>query len=527
MRTLIAVLPLLLAACAKVVPPDGGPRDEQPPQLLQTVPANEGVNFAGSQVYLAFDEYIQLKDVYNQLIVSPPLGERPEIKIKKKGVYLQFKEALLPNVTYTLNFGQGIVDYTEGNPAEVRYVFSTGSVLDSLSLEGKVEDAFTGDALEGVRVMLFRDTSRMQPLEEKPYYLARSRADGSYRFDYLAEGEYRLVALREENNNYLYDDAQESFAFSDELVRPVAPSDSLQVGIMRLSQASDTSFFLSGFASDSSGYLRVQLTGQWAAERLLAFSDSSLNPQVHFKAPDSLFLFCDPKAGEEVFWVFETSRGRDTLYTNPGRMSRQRLGTETGLPKAVRSEDSLSIVWNRPLASFDTTKMRLLKDSLEIPFRPWINKGDFPFTLRVDADLADAANYSLLLDSGAVTSREGFVSDSLGWTFSAHPTDHYGTLLLRIELPDNLEECIVELVQGGREGQTTARKSIRGSGPVLFERLLPATYRLRLIHDRNGNGRFDPLDYLEGRQPEEVWNMNQELSVRSNWDLEVDWSIKE
>jgi len=144
----IWLLYLLVASCATPTPPLGGPRDTAPPQLdsLQST-ANEQVNFTIQPIELAFDEWVQLEDVANQVLVSPPLEFRPKVRIKKRSVIVEFdaREQLRPNVTYAINFGNAVKDLTEKNAAEnLRFVFSTGPQLDSLSMQGTIRNAISG-----------------------------------------------------------------------------------------------------------------------------------------------------------------------------------------------------------------------------------------------------------------------------------------------------------------------------------------------------------------------------------------------
>ncbi|MEO0403275.1 MAG: Ig-like domain-containing protein, partial [Bacteroidota bacterium] len=198
---------ICLCACAKVVPPDGGDVDKTPPNLILVSPPNYTTNFQSETIYLEFDEFVQLSDVYNQLVVSPPLEQRPEIRIKKKGVILELKELLKSNTTYTFNFGSGIGDLTENNSAEeLVYVISTGDVLDSLRVDGLVRDAFTNEAVEGAKVMLYQSNEDSLPKTTKPFYFGLTKADGSFSIQNMAQGNYKTFILKEANNNYLFDD---------------------------------------------------------------------------------------------------------------------------------------------------------------------------------------------------------------------------------------------------------------------------------------------------------------------------------
>lgn len=512
---------VILVACAKIVPPDGGDRDETPPELLILTPKNESTNFRSKSIYAGFDEYVQLSDIQNQLVVSPPLREKPDVKLKKKGVLLTFQEELLPNVTYTINFGEGIKDFTEGNPAELIYVFSTGPVLDSLEFSGRIVDAFTGDPVKGVRVMLYKDTTRTMPLEEKPYYFARTNEEGYYRFAYLAPGSFRLFALEELNMNYLFDDPTERIAFIDSLVVPGTPSDSLVLADLYLSQQMDTALYINAFDSDSSGFLRMQVNREWTSEGRLEVEDSTLRPILFFRKPDSLYAWTETLANREIEWRFEALSKRDTFDVRSFPMGKRSLGMSAKTQGTIRSDRPLKINFNRPISFIDSSKIRLLKDSLPMDIRPFASKDD-PFAVSFQTDLSYGASYTLDLYEGAVVSREGWACDSINWKFSTHDADHYGKLMLKIKGFELDGDGRLQLY---REGQVEPdfEMVIEGDVELEVDRLMPATYKLRLIDDANYDGKWTPADYLNGRQPERVYNLKEDISIRSNWEMEVDW----
>ncbi len=514
-----------LLACAKIVPPDGGERDLDPPQLLAVDPPNESVNFKATSVYLSFDEYVQLADIYNQLVVSPPLRERPEIKLKKRGVEITFMEALLPDVTYTLNFGEGIKDYSEGNAATVVYVFSTGSTLDSLVYAGKVVDAYTGAPLKGVRVMLHRNLADSVPRVEKPYYVARSGEDGFFQFDYLAAGDYRLFALEESNLNYLFDDPTERIAFLPEPIQPYNRGDSLQIPTLRLSQERDSTVFIQNYSADSSGFLRIQIQGDYRSDVRLVASDTTRGQHVYFMPPDSLFAWVDRRDGQEFSWFFEAGERRDTLLAEAFVVGKKKLGFRSKLPATVSADDTLRLAFVRPIATIDTARIQLYRDSILLPAIPFVASQRSPFDLQWLFGLEDGGSYRVLLDPGAVTSREGWQNDSLVWKFKAHPTAHYGKVIIRLNGVQPNVKCFLELY---REGQVSSDRKVEitQDRTCQFERLLPATYRVRLVYDANENGAWDPANYAQGAQPEGVVNLAEPIQVRSNWDLEVDWIIE-
>src|ERR1041385_8014106 len=184
--TPLFVLVLLISSCAQVLTPNGGAKDAAPPVVLKYYPDSAATNFAGKKIIIRFNEYVQLSDLNNQLIISPPMNTQPEVAIRKKDIVIELKDSLLPNTTYTISFGKAIKDITENNILDnFRYVFSTGPVIDSLKISGKISNAVTLAGEKDIYVMLYKESGDSVPLKKKPYYFTKSRADGSYEFTNL------------------------------------------------------------------------------------------------------------------------------------------------------------------------------------------------------------------------------------------------------------------------------------------------------------------------------------------------------
>lgn len=219
---LLATALVWVAACANPVAPTGGPKDITPPSVMKSVPANQGVNFNGDRIILTFSEFVSLKDINNQLVVSPPLSKPPEFSMHGKNLSVKFKEPLRENSTYSLFFGDAIVDLTESNPlAGFSFSFSTGPVLDSLSLKGKLFNALNLKPVTNAYVMLYDSVYDSVPYKQRPYYLAKTNASGEFVLNNLRNLEYLMFALTDINGNYLFDLPTEEIAFADSLVRPV------------------------------------------------------------------------------------------------------------------------------------------------------------------------------------------------------------------------------------------------------------------------------------------------------------------
>ena len=213
-----------------------GPKDTQPPQVIKIRPPNYSAHFKGDRFEIDFDEFIELNNINQSLLISPPMDELPDFKAKGKTLLVKFNEELKENTTYTLFFGDAIVDITEKNPViENTYIFSTGDRVDSMSMEGKVINAIDLQPAADVFVMLYKVTDKAVTLNDngnrdieldsmpmlfKPFYLSKTNENGQYKFNGLADEKYLIFALRDLNSNHIFDQPTEEIAFLDSLVKP-------------------------------------------------------------------------------------------------------------------------------------------------------------------------------------------------------------------------------------------------------------------------------------------------------------------
>lgn len=269
-----ATVLLLLTACAVQVAPSGGPKDVAPPEILKSTPPNNSVNFEGNRIILTFDEFVTLKEINSQLVISPPLLETPEFITRGKNLIIKLNEPLMENATYNFYFGDAIVDITEGNPlSSYNFSLATGPVLDSLSIKGKLMDAFTNQPVENAYVMLYDTIYDSIPYLQRPYYLSKTNKTGDFALNNLRDSEYMIFALSDINSNYLYDLPTESIAFADSLLRPAFRGSKVK--------PSDRDIYLSSDSLSTSDSLNAQLYFVTADSLKIDFSDSlSINQPV-------------------------------------------------------------------------------------------------------------------------------------------------------------------------------------------------------------------------------------------------------
>ena len=182
--------------CANIIPPEGGPRDSLPPRLLKAEPGDSALNFSGDKVVLTFDEFVEVQNIAENLIFSPTPSTNPYVDDKLKTVTVKLKDTLVPNTTYTINFGNSIKDFTEGNPFKnFTYTFSTGNYIDSLELSGKVILAENGKIDTTLIVMLHTSSDDSVVVKQKPMYISKMDGYGKFRFKNLPPKTFYLYAF--------------------------------------------------------------------------------------------------------------------------------------------------------------------------------------------------------------------------------------------------------------------------------------------------------------------------------------------
>jgi len=217
----ICLFALFIVGCAKQSAPTGGPEDFEPPVALRSMPVNYSTNFKGNKFIVEFDEFINLKDVSNELIVSPPLEKKPKVIMRGKKMVVRINNELKDSTTYNFNFFNSITDLNEGNILEnFQFEFSTGETFDSIYVGGRLTDAFNKKPIKNAYVMLYRQFTDSTPRTTKPECIGKTNADGYFIVPNMRPYPYYIFALKDMNNNMLFDLPNESIAFSDSSFLP-------------------------------------------------------------------------------------------------------------------------------------------------------------------------------------------------------------------------------------------------------------------------------------------------------------------
>jgi len=535
--TCYIIASILCLGCARQNSPTGGEKDVTPPQVVTTDPPVLSTEFSSSEFSIEFDEYIQVKDLTEQLIISPPLKKNPEYTLKGRTFVLFWEESLRPNTTYQFNFGTAISDITEGNSSsDLIYVFSTGNYIDSLVLEGTIIRAEDNKPVEDVAVMLYRNTADSLPYTTRPDFFGLTNESGNFRIGYLPPGSFKLFALKEESSNYLYDGPPEQLAFLSGTIAS-QPDDSLiQLLSLPLFTEKDTVQYLLSTENRDYGFHRV-IFNLPTKEPSVTFLDTETEEEISAmsllsESRDTLTSWVtmneDKPIPEEIQIITEDITGFvDTSFwypeTDPEYRVEPKLKIQSNLGRnKLNPTDDIRLNFSNPIEEVDTSLILLLKDSVATPPKS-IKKSVSGLHLFVEIDKDPEARYSLILDEGAVRDIFGVYSDSSFFGFRLEDKEYYGRLSIAINdsLIKDQPKAFYELLN--EQGKPLKSGPLKSGEPLEFERMNPGKYGFRLTLDENENGKWDTGNYREGIQPEVRIFYTEPIEIRSNWDLELDW----
>lgn len=537
---------LLLCACARQGSPAGGPKDTTPPQVDTTLSTrNFSTRFSGRRIELVFDEWVKLSDIGTQVVVSPTLAKRPEVTLKGKKVIVELPEedTLRPNTTYTINFGTAVKDLHEDNPADnLRFVFSTGDYLDSLTVTGFVFDAFTGEPVEKISVMLYESTADSVVRKERPYYFARTNKTGQFTIQNVRSGAFKVAAIDDASGDLKWDGQNERIGFPD--------------GLLNLSDTVKAQVALRLFKNQAKHRLIDSKTIRFGLEKLIfsAPPDSvSIRAEVQGlqylteKTQDTLLVWYDMP--EPAGWQLMV--GNDTVQVKnlpredfikkhklifaddaPVSASAGKFSSKPAAQPAapgVKPVKTISLSpvkpaflpFNTPVTAVDTSKWLFMADSTRFDAFTARPDSAAPRNLKISAVWKAGKSYKLTLFPGAVTDLYGIANtDTLQRNVIILSEKQLGGLTLTLENLTPRTHYVLQLLNGTTLEEERVFDAELTDKKWTFTNLPAATYTARLIEDRNANGRWDSGDYFARRQPEALFNKQLD-PLRANWELEA------
>ena len=519
---------LILFSCAQIVPLSGGEKDIHPPKEIESLPQNGSINFSEKTIVIEFDEYIKLTNVTSQLIVSPLMDTPPEVQIKGKKLVIKLESELTPNTTYSINFGNAITDITEDNVfPNYKYVFSTGTYIDSLSYSGIVVNSFDLEKKENIYVLLYDQFEDSVPLIEMPRYVALTDKDGQFSITNIANGTYKLFAINDINGNYLFDLPNEAIGFKSELI--TLDSSSTE-NIISLFEEEGGLQYVEKAENKKYGKIDIilnQPTQNLTVTPLNIFFKQKWYYEERSQHGDSLILWLTTTEGFEDLEIL-LKDGADFSDTAEVNIVPREEFKDTSLQIATNvsgifdlNQDVL-ITTKRPVKKTNTANITLFEDSNKVLYN-WVEVQNPLRKFTIEYPFKENSNYQLLFLPEAFTDILGLKNDTVKIDFQTKSESDYGILNLDIK-PNFSDNYILQLFKGKKLVQ---ERFLKDAEKINFKYLLPGDYSFKLIIDANNNNKWNSGNYLGGIQPEKVIYYEKEIKIKANWDNDIIWTINE
>jgi len=455
---------VILSSCANIIPPGGGPRDSLPPMLIKANPADSTLHFNAKKIILTFNEYIQLDNtLQTNMVVSPNPQTMPYVEGRLQTVSVLLKDSLLPNTTYSINFGNAVKDVNEGNPYKnFTYVFSTGNRIANGTLSGKVQLAETGAIDSTLIVILHKDLNDSAIKKERPLYYTHLDSAGRFAFRYVAEGKYAVYVLPNDYSKR-YDDSTKLFAF---LNAPVS--------------------------IDST-----------APQPLMLYAYNEYEPNKNASTP-TVSETNTPNNKRPA----DTAKG--ISYTTNLQRARQDLLSD------------LVIRFQKPLAHFDSGKINLTDTNFH-PINNYHIRPDTTFTsFSLKYPWREEQYFKLVIQKDAFTDSAGktLVKDDT-LSFYTNSESMYGSIRLRFANLELNRNPVLQLLQNN-----IIVDSVPLTQTEFYRKLYkPGDYEMRILYDDNRNSTWDPGNFELKKQPEIVIRIPHKLTIKQNWDNEVNVNL--
>ena len=572
----VLFLALFIASCAnRGIGPQGGPKDTTPPVPRGSEPEMGALNFKGKRIEVTFDEYLQLDNVSQHLLMSPPQQTPPDVKVRGKKLIIQLQDTLRDSTTYTINFGNAVCDYREKVPLHnYTFYFSTGPTIDTLEYTGRVYEAATLNPLEGIFVGIHQSMEDSAFTTAPFLRVAKTDSAGFFRIGNMHAGTYRLYAVEEVSRDYRLSPG-EALAYADEPIRPVLPpvrkTDTLRTDTLRtdslkldtLPEPEEKGATLMLFREEQQRlYLQRTIRDQQHRIQIYFSSSPDSLPQLR-PLTDSLnyFLSYSSKRDTVTLWLTDSlSIAQDSIFIEA------RFRRTDSLYRLEWATDTLRAIWRAPKLNarakaaeerknrnrrlelksnarsgfdlYDTLRLQcatpiatIERDSLHLFERVDTILKPVPFTLAPYdtlpmqlvflATFNPEGRYELRIDSGAIHDIYGVTHIKGTYPLQVKSLSDYSTL--RVKLNPYLPKARIQVLNNKDQVLRELPAETEGA---LFEYLKPDAYYLRLYLDENGDGKWTTGSWSEKRQPEPIYYFPEKIQTKSNWDFEEEWDYQ-
>ncbi|MBP6231275.1 MAG: Ig-like domain-containing protein [Paludibacteraceae bacterium] len=566
--TTISVV-LLLQACAnRGAGPQGGIRDTTSPKLIKTSQTNKATMATSQQLEWVFDENIQLEKQQENIFISPPQQKAPTILGMGKKLSVNLTEDLVPNTTYTIDFGNAVVDLNEKNAVkDFSWSFSTGATIDTMQLSGYVIDAQTLAPYEGITVGIYKTDSDSAFFTRSFDYIARTNSTGLFTIRNIPEDNYQVFAIKDVPQAFYYDLKGKEVGFYPQSVTPQIikqiHTDSIwneeeTPSLLRIDTVSHYSYaptdiLIKLFREERKLTPSLKRAVRTSRESFTILLSSPLDAEpiftpLNIQATEWLNREKTNRRDSLVYWISDSATlALDTLrftlsytandalktdtlelnYREPRSTANKKLPNNLEISSLSKSSldiaDTLRLLVKEPIQRID-------KEKVQLKMRVDTTWQSVPYTLQYDDEKCKKkidvlferqarASYRLELDSAAIESNYKKASKAFLHTFTTKSPDEYATLYINWQtLPPH---GIVELMDAK---ETVIRTQVVNESTSIFRLITPGTYFVRLILDANQNGKWDAGTVLPKQQAEEVYYLPKKLVLRANWESIEEWN---
>ncbi|MFT6869903.1 Ig-like domain-containing protein [Polaribacter sp.] len=522
------IILIFISNCARTGRPEGGPKDEDAPLFVTANPPYESINFKKKEIKLNFDEFVKLKDLNKQLVISPPMQYPPLISPQgsaSKQLKIEIIDTLQLNTTYIFNFGNAVEDNNENNKLEnFKYVFSTGNYIDSLTISGDIRDAKLLETPRSNNVLLYRIDSSFNDsiiYNKKPDYITTSLDTTIFRFTNLRKGNYLMIALKESVNDYIFDPKNDKIGFVSDTIQ--LPRDSILNTPIILFKEDQPYQFKRG-KEITKGKIEFGFEGD--AKNMKINMLSEVPPD--FKSvskfeidKDTLNYWFTPFEADSLNFTIENNQFIDTFTVRLRKNKIDSLVMSATVKGVFHFRDTFYLTSNTPIIKIDTSKISLFdKDTIAVNYKTLLSKKEnkigFIFAKKPEE------KYSLKFLPSSFTDIYDIKNDTLTYRVSTKTIDDYGRITINVNNV-NSKNLIVELISGKNQDQLIERQFISTSKKLVFDLLEPKKYTIRAIIDENKNNKWDTGSYLK-RQLAEKIIYNEAIN---NYDLRANFYLEE
>lgn len=529
------MISLSFIQCANMQRPTGGPKDSTPPKLLGVTPPNLSKNFKEKVIEMTFDEFIKTVNPGKEFNISPDVETQPIYKVRKKRFIIELPDSLEENTTYTINFGKGLVDFNEGNPfINYNYVFATGDELDSLSISGRVLNGYTKDFnLEKDKevIAILIPTSRDSIFgKKKASYYTTVDSSGNFSFNNLREDTYRVYALKDMNNDKVYNGNDEWIGFLND---SITLNQNVSGLLLEYTKGVPNIFRILEKKIDNDGSVLLTFNRPLQEPDLRIISPNQLdnNKLIKYKPTlDTAKIYLENLEFDSL--KIEVAENNTPIDTIDLRKARNLKIDNTIVPKLninnkVDRIKHIELTSEYPIASVDKNKILILEDS--------VSRRNFQLQqdslnremYHIRFNWRPNRNYELVVQEGAILGPFDETNKEFKSQFTLNETENYGDINLTFTGLDSAQNYIVELIDETKEKLFDVRK-LPADKIMRYIKFPGGKYSIRLIEDANNNGKWDAGDVYKGIQAERIWYLDRTFTIRANWEQNetIDVSFK-